>query len=286
MRKILVTGANGQLGRCIRDIENEFPECQIIYATRNELNIEDLSSVSAFFKEHHFDYCINTAAYTNVEKAEEDSELAFLINAEAVKFLAETCQQNGIPLVHLSTDYVFDGETSVPYSEEDKTNPLNVYGASKLRGEQHVASICDKYYVIRTSWLYSLYGHNFLLTILKNAEAGKAMTITTEQTGTPTNAKDLANAILSIVILNKEAYGIYHFSNYGKATWYDFAEAILKYSQQFDTTILEKTDYYRTFASRPPHSVLNTEKLRNTFSISTVDWKESLEGLLKHRSKL
>jgi dTDP-4-dehydrorhamnose reductase len=278
--KILITGAKGQLGKCIKDAAANYPEFDFLFASRELLNIESEKSVSNIFENNRFDYCINTAAYTNVEKAESDQETAFLTNAEGVKHLASHCKRNNTTLIQISTDYVFDGKKGSPYSEEDSTNSLNIYGASKLKGEQYVQEICQAYYILRTSWLYSQYGHNFYNTVLRFAKEGKQLTLTTEQTGTPTNANDLAEAILTIIKINSKNYGIYNFSNQGEATWYDFAKEILIQTNQLTKSNLAKTDYYRTFAARPSYSVLDTRKYKNTFNKAVFDWKKSLATLL------
>lgn len=282
MKKILVTGANGQLGRCLRDAASHFPDLSIVYTSQTDLDISNALEIKTVLAETAFDYCINTAAYTNVEKAESERDAAYAVNAEAVKTLSEECKKNNVVLVHVSTDYVYDGTKNLPYREEDATNPINVYGASKLKGEEYIAQICNTYFIIRTSWLYSQYGHNFVHTIMKYAKEGKPLTITTEQTGTPTNANDLANALLKIVSGESKNYGIYHFSNSGEATWYDFAKAILTLSNQFEDTNLAKTDHYRTFAKRPSYSVLDNSKFCNTFNTETKDWKLSLKSLLNN----
>lgn len=282
MKKILVTGADGQLGRCLKDAALEYSEFDIVFASRKDFNIENKEAISEFFRIYSFDYCINTAAYTNVEKAESEADAAFSINADAVKNLSEACEINEVTLLHISTDYVFDGKQSRPYVETDTTNPINVYGASKLKGEQFIEDICSKYFIFRTSWLYSQYGHNFLNTILKYAKDGKPLTITTEQIGTPTNANDLAKTVLEVIHSNSEAYGLYHFSNDGDATWYDFAEAILEFSNQLAVTNLAKTDHYRTFAARPKYSVLVKENAKNAFSLTIKEWKQSLKDLLNN----
>jgi dTDP-4-dehydrorhamnose reductase len=278
--KILITGAKGQLGKCIKDAAANYPEFNFLFASRELLNIESEKSISNIFENNRFDYCINTAAYTNVEKAESDQETAFLTNAEGVKHLASHCKRNNTTLIQISTDYVFDGKKGSPYSEEDSTNSLNIYGASKLKGEQYVQEICQAYYILRTSWLYSQYGQNFYDTVLRFAKEGKLLTVTTEQTGTPTNANDLAEAILTIIRINSKNYGIYNFSNQGEATWYDFAKEILTQTNQLTKSNLAKTDYYRTFAARPSYSVLDTRKYKNTFNKAVFDWKKSLATLL------
>ena len=278
--KILITGAKGQLGKCIKDAAANYPEFNFLFASRELLNIESEKSISNIFENNRFDYCINTAAYTNVEKAESDQETAFLTNTEGVKQLAKHCDKNNTTLIQISTDYVFDGKKGSPYNEEDTTSPLNVYGASKLKGEQYVQEICQAYYILRTSWLYSQYGQNFYDTVLRFAKEGKLLTVTTEQTGTPTNANDLAEAILTIIRINSKNYGIYNFSNQGEATWYDFAKEILIQTNQLTKSNLAKTDYYRTFAARPSYSVLDTRKYKNTFNKAVFDWKKSLATLL------
>lgn len=277
MIKVLVTGANGQLGKCIKDAASDFPQCDIFFASRKDLDIEDYAGVQDFFRNNAFDYCINTAAYTNVERAESESDAAYSLNAKAVKNLAKACNVNDTALIHISTDYVFDGKSSRPYKETDITNPLNVYGASKLMGEQYIQSTWHKHFVIRTSWLYSQYGHNFLNTILKYAKEGKPLTITTEQIGTPTNANDLAGVVLNIIRSGSTDYGLYHFSNKGEATWYDFAKKILEFSSQLQTTSLASTDHYRTFAKRPRYSVLDKSKISTSVEIELIDWTESLK---------
>ena len=277
--KVLVTGANGQLAKCIKDAAANYPEIDFLFASRSELNIDSEDSVSNIFSNNQFDYCINAAAYTNVEKAESDKENAFQTNAEGVKYLANYCKKANTTLIQVSTDYVFDGKKGIPYVEEDTTSPLNIYGASKLKGEQYVQEICQTYYILRTSWLYSQYGHNFYNTVLRFAKEGKPLTVTTEQTGTPTNANDLAEAILTIIKINSKNYGIYNFSNQGEATWYDFAKEILIQTNQLTKSNLAKTDYYLTFAVRPEYAVLDTSKYKSIFNKTAIDWKKSLKSV-------
>jgi dTDP-4-dehydrorhamnose reductase len=282
MTKILVTGADGQLGRCIKDAALDYPEFDVVFASRKELDIANKEYIAEFFGKYSFDYCINTAAYTNVEKAESEEDAAFNVNAIAVKNLSEACKDSDTVLLQVSTDYVFDGKQNRPYLETDTTNPINVYGASKLKGEKFIEEICSKYFIFRTSWLYSQYGHNFLNSILNYAKEGKSLTITTEQIGTPTNANDLAKALLEVIDSNSEKYGLYHFSNEGKATWFDFAESILKFSDQLATTNLAKTDHYRTFAARPKYSVLSKEKYTSNYGLTTENWRSSLQKLISN----
>lgn len=175
---------------------------------------------------------------------------------------------------------MFDGEKESPYNETDITNPINIYGASKLKGEQYVQEHCPQHYILRTSWLYSQYGHNFLNTIIKHAKAGNPLSITTEQTGTPTNANDLATLIVELINKDRQDYGVYHFSNAGKATWYDFAYEILTKHSQLSTTNLVKTEHYPTFAKRPKNSVLDTTKVTKVLGIEIKDWRERLGSVL------
>jgi dTDP-4-dehydrorhamnose reductase len=232
-----------------------------------------------FFSKNSFTHCINTAAYTNVENAESEPEKAFAINAEAVKNVAISSKENDVVLLHISTDYVFDGKKQTPYLETDPTNPINVYGASKLKGEKYIEEICTKYFIFRTSWLYSQYGHNFLKTILRYAEEGKPLTITTEQTGTPTNANDLAKALLQVIAQDSKDYGVYHYSNCGETTWFGFAEAILQQTEKLKDANLAKTNHYRTFAARPAYSVLDNFYSKNKLLLKTKNWKFSLKEL-------
>jgi len=283
MKRILVTGANGQLGKCLRDAAANFPDLQFIFASKQALDIENPDLVRKYFQENHFHYCINAAAYTNVEKAESEPERAYAINAEAVKNLAQISHEKQVILIHISTDYVFDGKKRTPYVETDKVNPLNVYGASKLTGEEFIQQLCRRYYIFRTSWLYSQYGHNFLKTILKYSREGKPLTITTEQTGTPTNANDLARALLITIEKDMQEYGIYHYTNSGATTWYGFAEEILHLVGKLEDAKLAKTNHYITFAARPEYSVLDNSKVENKLNISRISWQESLRTVLKNK---
>ena len=281
MKKILVTGAKGQLGRCIKDASAEFPDLEFVFVSKEELDIENAQLLAKFFKKNKFDYCINTAAYTNVENAESEPEKAFAINAEAVKNVAISCKENDVVLLHISTDYVFDGKKKTPYIETDTRSPINVYGASKLKGEKYIEEICTKYFIFRTSWLYSQHGHNFLKTILRYAEEGKPLTITTEQTGTPTNANDLAKALLQVIAQDSKDYGVYNYSNYGETTWFGFAEEILEQSEKLKDANLAKTNHYRTFAARPEYSILDNTKAQNKLKTKHIDWQESLRSIIK-----
>ncbi|WP_062055116.1 dTDP-4-dehydrorhamnose reductase [Aquimarina longa] len=279
--KILVTGSSGQLGQCIQKIQRNYGALDFYFTNSEELNITKKEQIQNLFSNKHFDFVINCAAYTNVEQAEKEPKKAFWINAEGVKNLSEVCHKENSILIHISTDYVFDGEKDTPYTEEDIPNPINEYGKSKLAGEQYIQQILEKYFIIRTSWLYSEYGHNFFKTILKKSETEKELMITTSEIGTPTNANDLARFIVDLIVNNCEEYGIYHFSNLGEATWYDFAEEILRLSGKLENIILKKTDNYLTFAQRPKYSVLSRQKANKIFNSNIPDWKESIKKLIR-----
>ena len=283
MINLLVTGSNGQLGQCLKQLLLSATDISCHFAAREDLDITNSDELQRFFSEHNFDYCINTAAYTNVEKAESEQKKAFLINAEGAYSIAKACKKHNVVLLHISTDYVFDGMAKTPYQEQDPTNPLNVYGASKLKGEQHIVDTWNKHFIIRTSWLYSQYGQNFLNSMLQFAKQKKALTITTQQKGTPTNANDLAQVLVTIIKTGNARYGVYHFSNQGEATWYDFAKAIFKATGEIDTVNLAKTEHYATFAKRPSYSVLNCNKLKDTLGITYRNWEDSLKQIINSK---
>ena len=283
MINLLVTGSSGQLGQCLKQLLLSATDISCYFAAREDLDITNGDEIQRFFSEHNFDYCINTAAYTNVEKAESEQKEAFLINAEGAYSLAKACKKHNVVLLHISSDYVFDGMAKTPYQEQDRTNPLNVYGASKLKGEQHIVDTWNKHFIIRTSWLYSQYGHNFLNSMLEFAKQKKALTITTQQKGTPTNANDLAQVLVTIIKTGNARYGVYHFSNQGEATWYDFAKAIFKATGEIDTVNLAKTEHYATFAKRPAYSVLNCNKLKDTLGITYRNWEDSLKQIINSK---
>ena len=277
MKKILVTGAGGQLGSCLKIAAEKHPDLRFTFATSEELDLALFGAVRSYFSKERFDYCINCAAYTNVEEAENQREKAFLINAEAVKNLAEVCSENSCVLVHFSTDYVFNGQKKFPYSEADEPDPINIYGASKLTGEDYIQEKFSEFYIFRTSWLYSDIGHNFFNTVCRKARAGEKLGITTSQKGTPTNAHDLAEFVLEIIASEKEKFGIYHYSNLGETTWFGFAEEILR---QLDSSAeLEENNSFKTIAARPANSVMSKEKALATFQIPILSWEESLKKL-------
>jgi len=256
MISILVTGSNGQLGRSIQKIEADYPELQLVFKDARGLDITDNDKIDSVFSKHQFDYCINCAAYTDVEQAEKNPEKAFLINADSVRALALACRDYNVVLIHISTDYVFDGEKKTPYKTTDLTNPINVYGASKLKGEEYVREVSEKHFIVRTSWLYSEFGKNFYTTIHKKAKSEKVLQVTDEQTGCPTYARNLAKYLLDLIESDSEQYGIHHFTDGEAMTWNGFAKKILIENGLEDSVIIEKAKNYRTFAKRPKYSVL------------------------------
>lgn len=279
-KKVLVTGANGQLGKAIQELNaNNAKGLDFVFVSKSELDITNLDDLKIFFDKNSFDYVINCAAYTDVEQAEKTPKIAYKVNAEGVKHIAEICLEHNTVLIHISTDYVFDGKKSTPYSEDDLPNPINEYGKSKLAGEQYLQKVLKKYFIIRTSWLYSEFGKNFLKRIFSRLETTKTLTITTSEVGTPTNANDLAECITELIVSTVPQYGIYNYSNNGKATWYDFAEEALRISGKLEQIKLEKTDNYSTFAARPKYSVLDKKKLTTTLQVDILDWKTSLKRL-------
>ena len=279
MKKVLVTGANGQLGQCFQKHSKNYPEIEFLFCTSHELDITSEEVLSEYFQNKNIDYCINTAAYTNVEQAENEKEKAFLVNAEGAKNVAEICKKYEVLLFHFSTDYVFNGNSSRPYIETDEVDPINVYGASKLKGEEEIQSVFEDYFILRTSWLYSEFGHNFFRTILRKADENATLNITNSQIGTPTNANDLATYVIKMITSESKAYGVYHFSNDGQGTWYDFAVEILNYSGKMDQVTLNKTGFFKTLAERPEYSVLSKEKITSKFE-PVEDWKKSLFNLI------
>ncbi|MFB9055256.1 dTDP-4-dehydrorhamnose reductase [Mariniflexile ostreae] len=257
-KKVLVTGASGQLGKTIKALFYQTQkEIDFVFVSKEQLDISNEEVLQSFFNMNTFDYCINCAAYTNVEQAEKTPEIAYQINAEGVKYLAEACKTHEIVLIHISTDYVFDGEKETPYTTTDIPNPINVYGESKLLGERHIQRILEKYFIIRTSWLYSKkFGNNFYKTILKKAETETELSITIENLGCPTNTVTLATYIFNIINQPSTNFGVLHFCDEKVMTWYDFAKDILKENQLLNTINLVKVNNYRTFARRPKYSVL------------------------------
>ncbi len=283
MKKILVTGSNGQLGSEIRRLEIEYPDFVFVYTDVEELDLTNEKAIQQFLTENPFDYCINCAAYTAVDKAEDDRELAMLINATAVEYLAKACAIHQIFLVHISTDYIFDGTNYRPYTETDPLSPNSFYGLSKLKGEEAIRQFTDNGLIIRTSWLYSSFGNNFVKTMLRLGKERDILGVVVDQIGTPTFAGDLAKAILDILTSERPRNGVevYHYSNEGVISWYDFAQVIMR-EAGFSCKInaIESKDFPAT-ANRPFYSVLNKAKIKNDFGIEIPYWLDSLKTVLK-----
>ena len=281
MPNILVTGANGQLGRELQDIQFSYPSYSFFFYSRNELDITNEQELRKAFERVQPIYCINCAAYTAVDKAESEPELAHALNAEAVKLLATICNEIGTRLIHISTDYVFDGTSSTPYKEDDSTNPINTYGRTKLEGEKACQAANPDCIIIRTSWVYSQYGSNFVNTMIRLLSIKEEISVVADQKGSPTYAADLAEAILTIISGLNWKRGIYHFSNGGEITWFDFAMAIKEFINSSCTIHPISTSEYPTPAARPKYSLLSKEKIFREFGITPKPWKDSLHTCLQ-----
>ena len=281
MKKILVTGANGQLGQCLQKISSQFEEFEFIFTDSETLDITNKEEVNDFFWQNAPDFCINAAAYTAVDLAETDVEKAFLVNADGTENLAEACAENNVQFIHVSTDYVFDGENNLAYTEEDFTNPLGVYGASKLAGDELALEVNPCSVILRTSWVYSEFGKNFVKTMLNLFATKDELNIVADQFGQPTNANDLAEAIMKIIKSEKITPGIFNFSNLGRISWFDFAEKIAELSEAKIKLNAIETSQYPTPAKRPKNSVLDLDKIYKTYAIQLKPWEESLEGCVQ-----
>lgn len=280
--KVLVTGANGQLGSEIKAKASEFPNFKFLYTDVNELDLTDFEAVKLFFDREKPSFVINCAAYTAVDIAETDAELAKLINTKVPASLGKAAKSVNCKVVHISTDYVFDGLSCTPYSETDLVDPDSVYGKTKLNGEIALVKENSASMIIRTSWLYSAYGTNFVKTMVRLGQERDELKVVADQVGTPTHAADLANAIMMIIqqaSANPEAWkaGIYHYSNEGVCSWYDFAKAILEFSNIECNICPITTEEYPTPAKRPAYSVLNKSKIKRNFGLRIPYWRDSLK---------
>jgi len=259
----------------------QFSDFHFIFTDVDSLNISDFEKLNNFFEKQKIHFVINCAAYTAVDKCETDFDNAMKINYLSVKYLAELSKTFSFRLIHISTDYVFDGKSCVPYKESDATNPLSKYGISKLEGEKAVWQESENFLILRTSWLYSSFGNNFLKTILRVSKEKNELKVVFDQIGTPTFAADLAFAILKILTFNTSETGIFHFSNEGVCSWYDFATEILKFSHSNCKILPIETKDYPTPAVRPTFSVFNKSKIKEIFNFSIPHWRESLEKCIK-----
>ncbi len=288
-KKILVTAANGQLGREISELASDFKEYDFTFLNRLLLDLSDIDAIHNYFDNNQFDVIINTAAYTTVDKAEKDVSCAKAVNTDAVRKLAEIAKKKSTQLIHLSTDYVFDGKNYRPYKETDLTNPQSIYGQTKLDGEQELLAIDPaNSVIIRTSWLYSSFGSNFVKTMLRLGKEQDKLGIIFDQIGTPTYAKDLAMMILNGIQNSKfksPNCEVYHYSNEGVCSWYDFAKTIFEISNITCKVNAIETKDYPTPAKRPYYSVLNKAKIKSELEISIPYWKDSLRECLKKIGK-
>ena len=275
---VLVTGANGQLGQAIQFVAANYPNIHFVFCSSSDLDITNKENCEFIFNKEKPDFCINAAAYTAVDKAESDPEQAHLINCIGAKNLAEICKEFNAKLIHVSTDFVFDGSKNAPYNETDLTNPKGVYGQTKLEGEIAIQEVFKAYFIIRTSWVYSQFGNNFMKTMLRLASERTSLSVVNDQIGSPTNAVDLANAILKIVeSKTNNQFGIYNFSNEGQCSWFNFAKKIFEINQvKIEVTPIPTTQF-PTPAERPKYSVLDKTKIKTTFGIDIKPWEQSLE---------
>ncbi|KFE99243.1 dTDP-4-dehydrorhamnose reductase [Chryseobacterium formosense] len=278
MKKILVIGGNGQLGNCIRKIASDFEnQYEFTFTDSQTLDITNRDQINDFFYDLKPDFCINASAYTAVDLAEKEEEKAFAVNAEGVGNLAEACADYKTVLIHVSTDYVFDGETNLDYSEDDFTNPIGVYGKSKLTGEELALENNPKTIILRTSWLYSEFNKNFVKTMLNLFSQKDELGIVADQFGQPTNANDLAEAIMTIIEKPNKIFGVFHFSNYPETTWFEFAKKIAEFSKSSVKLNALTTDQYPTPAKRPKRSTMSLDKIEKIYNIEPKHWENSLE---------
>ena len=280
---VLVTGANGQLGQAIQFVAGNYPNIHFVFCSSSDLDITNKENCDSIFNKEKPDFCINAAAYTAVDKAESEPEQAHLINCIGAKNLAETCKEFNAKLIHISTDFVFDGSKNSPYNETDLPNPKGVYGQTKLEGEIAIQEVFDAYFIIRTSWVYSQFGNNFMKTMLRLASERTSLSIVNDQIGTPTNAVDLAQAIIKIAtschakLVSASSYGIYNFSNEGQCSWFDFAKKIFEINDVKIDLIPIPTTQFPTPAERPKYSVLDKTKIKNAFGISIKPWETQIQ---------
>ncbi len=281
MNTILITGSNGQLGNEMQEASKRYNSFNYLFTDVAELDICNMSALEAYVVENNVNIIVNCAAYTAVDKAEDDQELCYKINCDAVRNIGEVAAKNKLKVIHVSTDYVFDGTNYIPYTEDMPVCPISVYGKSKLDGEKALMDVCNQTVIIRTSWLYSSFGGNFVKTMIKLGTERNTLNVIFDQIGTPTYAADLANSILQIIIAEKFITGIYHYSNEGVCSWYDFTKTIHRIAG-IDCIVLPiETKDYPTRTPRPHYSVLNKSKIKSTYGISIPYWEESLEKCIE-----
>lgn len=282
MKQILVTGANGQLGNALKALAHRYACFNFIYADIDVLNLTNREAVFSFIEKNKVDYILNCAAYTAVDRAEDDRALCEQINHTALKHLGEAASRFQARVIHISTDYVFDGTNYKPYTETDAPCPVSVYGQTKLAGEKALQEVCPKAVIIRTSWLYSEYGNNFVKTMLRLGKEKEELSVVFDQVGTPTYAGDLACAMLTITTAENFIPGVYHFSNEGVCSWYDFTIRIHQLAGINCRVFPIETKDYPTKAARPHYSVLNKSKIKQTYSLVIPHWEESLRKVISY----
>ena len=285
-KNILVTGADGQLGSEFRDLEKSFPYFNFYFTSKINLSVTDEVALENLFTNNSFNICINCAAYTAVDKAETEKENAFEVNAVAAGYIAAVCQKYNCMLFHISTDYVFDGSEARPYLESDAVNPLGVYGHSKAKGEKNILQVNESAIIIRTSWLYSSHGKNFVKTMVRLMKEKESIGVVSDQYGSPTYSADLALAILHIIEADDFVPGIYHYCNEGIISWYQFAVEIKKLIQSNCVIKAIGTNEYPTPAARPAYSALDTSLFFSTFGLTIPGWQQSLQQCLQKAGML
>jgi dTDP-4-dehydrorhamnose reductase len=276
MGNIVVFGASGQLGQCLNTVAHRQGLTTIYFPPESEADILNKDVLRKVFDTYKPEWCINCAAYTAVDRAEDDVDLARKINKTGAENLSAFCLEYNTVLIHTSTDFIFKGDKPTPLDENDPAEPVSIYGLTKLEGELAVAEKLEKYFILRTSWLYSEYGSNFVKTMLKLGNQRNELKIIADQVGTPTYAMDLAECILQIISVKSNDYGTYHYSNEGVASWYDFAKAIFDISQTKVKVLPIRTSEYPTRATRPAYSVMSKSKIKQVFSIEIPYWRDSL----------
>lgn len=277
---VLVTGANGQLGQSLQFIAKNHSNIEFVFCDSKELDITNYDNVNIVFEQNKPDFCINTAAYTAVDKAESEPEKAYSINVLGAQNLAKICKINNTILLHVSTDFVFDGSKTTPYTELDAPNPTGVYGQTKLDGELAIQDIWEKHFIVRTSWVYSQFAINFMKTMLRLGSERDSLSVVDDQIGTPTNAVDLAEVLVTIITEhskgNTEHYGVFNFSNEGQCSWYDFAKKIFELNNVTIDLQPIPSSSYPTPAKRPAYSVLDKSKIKSAFNVEVKEWPKKI----------
>ena len=292
MPGILVTGANGQVGRSLQALSEQWKDWNFFFTDVQTLDITDEAAVQAFFKANSIDFCINAAGYTAVDRAESEPDLARSINAKGPQLIADHCKQHSATLIHISTDYVYHSGQNTPFEEDDPAMPQSVYARTKWEGEQAALQHCPQTIVVRTSWIYSPYGHNFLRTMLRLGKERPQLKVVYDQVGTPTAAPELADALLQIihaidsgVVPTEKAQGVFNYSPEGVTSWYDFALAIFEKTGTSTTVLPIRTIDYPTPAVRPPFSVMSKEKIKSVFKLKIPHWTKGLDQCIAQLSE-